>query len=202
MSGDALAAVPQSVGDTPVPSLAPVIKRISPAVVNIGTRGTVRERGSSNPLLEDPFFRRFFDVPPESGARERPFQSAGSGVIFRCRQGLHRHQRACHRECQRDHRHAAGWARPESRDRRQRPAVGCRGAEGQAGAVVADCVRRFIARRKSAILQSRSAIRSGCRTRSRRASSVASAARASIPTASRISSRPTPRSTRATRAAR
>ena len=65
-----------------MPSLAPMIKRISPAVVSIGTRGTVRERGQRNPLLEDPFFRRFFDVPPDQPSpRERPVQSAGSGVI-------------------------------------------------------------------------------------------------------------------------
>ncbi len=81
------AAIPQVVGETPVPSLAPMIKRISPAVVNIGTRGTVRDSGASNPLLEDPFFRRFFDVPPDSGPRERPFQSAGSGVIFDAAKG-------------------------------------------------------------------------------------------------------------------
>ena len=83
----ALAAMPSAVGDVPVPTLAPMIKRISPAVVNIGTRGTVRDSASSNPLLEDPFFRRFFDVPSEGGPRERPFQSAGSGVIFDAAKG-------------------------------------------------------------------------------------------------------------------
>ena len=63
-----------------MPSLAPMIRRVSPAVVSIGTRGTVREQGR-NPLLDDPFFRRFFNAPPDGGVRERPFQSAGSGVI-------------------------------------------------------------------------------------------------------------------------
>jgi len=82
-----VAAIPPAVGDTPVPTLAPMIKRVSPAVVNIATRGTIRERGPQNPLLDDPFFRRFFDVPPDSGARERPFQSAGSGVIFDAKNG-------------------------------------------------------------------------------------------------------------------
>jgi Do/DeqQ family serine protease len=75
------AALPQAIGDAPVPTLAPMIKRVSPAVVNIATRGTVRERTPQNPLLEDPFFRRFFDIP-DMGPRERQFQSAGSGVIF------------------------------------------------------------------------------------------------------------------------
>jgi Do/DeqQ family serine protease len=69
------------------PSLAPVVKRASPAVVNIATRGTITERGQRNPLLEDPFFRRFFDVP-EQGPRERQFQSAGSGVVIDAKGGL------------------------------------------------------------------------------------------------------------------
>jgi len=81
------AAMPAAVGDTPVPSLSPIVKKVSPAVVNIATRGTIRDRGPQNPLLDDPFFRRFFDVPPESGPRERPFQSAGSGVIFDAKAG-------------------------------------------------------------------------------------------------------------------
>jgi Do/DeqQ family serine protease len=83
------AAMPATVGDTPVPSLSPIVKKVSPAVVNIATRGTIRDRGPQNPLLDDPFFRRFFDVPPDNkdGPRERPFQSAGSGVIFDAKAG-------------------------------------------------------------------------------------------------------------------
>ena len=79
------AALPQAVGETPMPTLAPMIKRVSPAVVNIATRGTVRERPPRNPLLNDPYFRRFFDLP--EGPIERQFQSAGSGVIFDARNG-------------------------------------------------------------------------------------------------------------------
>jgi len=71
----------------PVPTLAPMLKRVSPAVVNIATRGTVQERAQRSPLLEDPFFRRFFDVP-DQGPRQRQFQSAGSGVVVDARQGL------------------------------------------------------------------------------------------------------------------
>jgi Do/DeqQ family serine protease len=81
------AAMPPAVGDTPLPTLAPMIRKVSPAVVNVATRGTMRARGSQNPLLDDPFFRRFFNVPPESVPRERPFQSAGSGVIFDAKNG-------------------------------------------------------------------------------------------------------------------
>ncbi len=80
------AALPPVGALAPVPTLAPMIKKVSPAVVNIATRGTVRDRGPANPLLDDPFFRRFFDAP-ESGTREHPFQSAGSGVIFDARNG-------------------------------------------------------------------------------------------------------------------
>jgi Do/DeqQ family serine protease len=87
IASPAPAAMPAMVGDTPVPSLSPIVKKVSPAVVNIATRGTIRDRGPQNPLLDDPFFRRFFDVPPDSGPRERPFQSAGSGVIFDAKAG-------------------------------------------------------------------------------------------------------------------
>jgi serine protease Do/serine protease DegQ len=78
----ASAQLPAQVGETPVPSLAPMVKRISPAVVNIATRGTVQEQ---NPLFNDPFFRRFFDIP--NTPRQRQFQSAGSGVIVDAKQG-------------------------------------------------------------------------------------------------------------------
>jgi Do/DeqQ family serine protease len=72
----------------PMPSLAPMVKRVSPAVVNIATRGTIKEKpGQRNPLLDDPFFRRFFDVPPDAKPRERQFQSAGSGVIVDAKNG-------------------------------------------------------------------------------------------------------------------
>jgi len=81
------AALPAVVGEMQVPSLSPMIKKVSPAVVNIATRGTIHEKGPQNPLLDDPFFRRFFDVPPDSGPHDRPFQSAGSGVIFDAKAG-------------------------------------------------------------------------------------------------------------------
>jgi Do/DeqQ family serine protease len=82
------AALPAPVADATFPSLAPMVKRISPSVVNIATRGTIKEQqGQRNPLLDDPFFRRFFDVPPDSKPRERQFQSAGSGVIVDAKNG-------------------------------------------------------------------------------------------------------------------
>jgi Do/DeqQ family serine protease len=81
-STDARAQLPGAVGETPVPSLSPMLKNVTPAVVNIATRGTVQQE---NPLLNDPFFRRFFDIP--NVPRERTFQSAGSGVIVDAKNG-------------------------------------------------------------------------------------------------------------------
>nr|MDP9115138.1 serine endoprotease DegQ [Acidobacteriota bacterium] len=60
---------------SPLPSLAPMVKRVSPSVVNIATRGTIKDRPGRNPLLDDPFFRRFFETPPDARPRERQFQS-------------------------------------------------------------------------------------------------------------------------------
>lgn len=78
----AQAQIPSQAGETPLPSLAPMLKRATPAVVNVQTRGTVQEQ---NPLFNDPFFRRFFDVPNQP--REREFQSAGSGVVVDAKNG-------------------------------------------------------------------------------------------------------------------
>src|ERR1700731_1503940 len=88
VSEPANAALPAIADAAPMPSLAPMVKRVSPAVVNIATRGTIKEEpGQRNPLLDDPFFRRFFDVPPDSKPHERQFQSAGSGVIVDAKNG-------------------------------------------------------------------------------------------------------------------
>ncbi|MFV1873801.1 MAG: Do family serine endopeptidase [Oleiphilus sp.] len=59
------------------PSLAPIIERTAPAVVNIATY-TVQKR--YNPLMRSPFFRHFFSFP-EDVEETRRVQSAGSGVI-------------------------------------------------------------------------------------------------------------------------
>jgi serine protease Do/serine protease DegQ len=77
------AALPAKVGGQALPSLAPLVDDASPAVVNIATRGTVN--APRNPLAEDPFFQRFFGVPPQQ--REREVRSAGSGVIVDAKKG-------------------------------------------------------------------------------------------------------------------
>jgi Do/DeqQ family serine protease len=72
-------AVPQSSAEIQL-SFSPLVKRVAPAVVNIFTRTTVRERRAS-PLFDDPFFRRFFGDRFPGGAQERSESSLGSGVI-------------------------------------------------------------------------------------------------------------------------
>jgi serine protease Do len=68
--------------DKPQPaSFAPVVKKVSPSVVNIYTAKMVRENPVMSPLLDDPFFRQFFGVPFENVPRERREKALGSGVI-------------------------------------------------------------------------------------------------------------------------
>ncbi len=78
------AGLPGVVDGEPLPSLAPMLERTTPSVVNIATRGSVQV--SNNPLLDDPFFRQFFNVPQRS--QRRATQSLGSGVIVDAAQGL------------------------------------------------------------------------------------------------------------------
>ena len=76
------AALPTEIDGQPLPSLAPVLEEVTPSVVNIYTQTRVRVR---SPLLSDPFFRRFFNVPDVP--RERLSQSLGSGVIVDAAEG-------------------------------------------------------------------------------------------------------------------
>tara|TARA_B100000446_G_scaffold174298_1_gene184031 strand:+ start:304 stop:1710 length:1407 start_codon:yes stop_codon:yes gene_type:complete len=72
------AALPSVTGEgDALPSLAPMLEKTSPAVVNIAIE--TRVRAARNPLMDDPFFRRFFNMPEQQ--RERRAASAGSGVI-------------------------------------------------------------------------------------------------------------------------
>ena len=65
------------------PTLAPLIDKVVPAVVNVAVKS--KEEMADNPLLKDPMFRRFFDVPESSVPRER--RSVGSGVIVDAKNG-------------------------------------------------------------------------------------------------------------------
>ena len=64
-----------------LPTLAPILEKVTPAVVNIAV--LQRSPEADNPLLRDPFFRRFFGMPPES----QPQIAAGSGVIVDAKNG-------------------------------------------------------------------------------------------------------------------
>src|SRR5258707_1330602 len=58
-----------------LPTLAPILEKVMPAVVNIAVLQKSPEE--QNPLMRDPFFRRFFGAPVQS----EPQIAAGSGVI-------------------------------------------------------------------------------------------------------------------------
>ena len=68
-------------GDGKVPTLAPLLEQVTPAVVNIAVLSRSPEQ--DNPMMQDPFFRRFFGLPEQS----RPQIAAGSGVIVDARNG-------------------------------------------------------------------------------------------------------------------
>jgi Do/DeqQ family serine protease len=67
-----------------VPTLAPLLREVTPAVVNISVQVTAPAR--QNPLMRDPFFRRFFEDLLEQ-PQQRPQLSAGSGVVIDARLG-------------------------------------------------------------------------------------------------------------------
>ncbi|QEP45059.1 DegQ family serine endoprotease [Ectothiorhodospiraceae bacterium BW-2] len=61
-----------------------MLERAVPAVVNIVTSTTLTVQ--QNPLLSDPFFRFFFDLPQMP--QQHKSQSLGSGVVIDAKQGL------------------------------------------------------------------------------------------------------------------
>lgn len=69
-----------------LPTLAPLLAEVTPAVVNISVES--RRTAEMNPLFNDPFFRRFFDMPPmPQQPVPRQQMSAGSGVIVDAEEG-------------------------------------------------------------------------------------------------------------------
>jgi len=88
----AAAALPAAAGTLPVavdgqqlPSLAPMLAKVSPAVVNISS--TSHKRVAVNPFFSDPFMRQFFGLPGVPPSRELVQQSLGSGVIVDASKG-------------------------------------------------------------------------------------------------------------------
>ena len=76
------AALPPAVDGQTLPSLAPMLEHVTPAVVNINSKTRVRVQ---NPFFDDPMFRRFFGMP--NGPREQVQQSLGSGVVVDAAKG-------------------------------------------------------------------------------------------------------------------
>ncbi|MEO6169709.1 MAG: Do family serine endopeptidase [Lysobacter sp.] len=76
----AAGALPTAVSGMPMPSLAPMLKRVLPAVVSVTSKQRVRV---NTPFGDDPVFRRMFGIP-----EERIAQSLGSGVIVDAKRGL------------------------------------------------------------------------------------------------------------------
>ncbi len=84
-SSRAFAVLPGYVNGQELPSLAPMLEKSMPAVVNISTTKNVNMR--ENPLLQDPFFKHFFQLPKQQ-RRQQQKNSLGSGVIIDSKQGL------------------------------------------------------------------------------------------------------------------
>src|SRR5205814_9784130 len=64
-----------------LPTLAPILEKVTPAVVNIAVLQATPEE--ENPLMRDPFFRRFFGMPQQA----EPQIAARSGVIVDAKNG-------------------------------------------------------------------------------------------------------------------
>src|SRR5690606_27022115 len=73
-------ALPAEVAGRALPSLAPMLEAVTPAVVSVHSTQRVRIQ---NPFFDDPIFRRMFPGVPQ----ERIRQSLGSGVIVDATQG-------------------------------------------------------------------------------------------------------------------
>ncbi|MBF0175331.1 MAG: DegQ family serine endoprotease [Magnetococcales bacterium] len=77
---------PTEVAGSPMPSLAPMLEKVMPSVVNIHT--STRLQVSDHPLLSDPLFRNFFDLPnARTQPREQIQRSLGSGVLMDAAKG-------------------------------------------------------------------------------------------------------------------
>ena len=75
-------ALPDSIDGQPMPSLAPLVQQVAPAVVNIRVSQTFNQRSPYG----DEMFRRFFGLPDMPGGSQE-IASAGSGVIVDAKNG-------------------------------------------------------------------------------------------------------------------
>lgn len=68
-----------------LPSLAPMLREVMPAVVNISVTSKVEVQNPFGPMMDDPNFRRFFGIPDQP--QQRQAQSLGSGTIVDAAKG-------------------------------------------------------------------------------------------------------------------
>ena len=80
LPSDCWAQIPDAIGGK-VPTLAPLVREVTPSVVNISVQGRVKEE---SPIYRDPRLREFYDG---SNAIEREVQAVGSGVIVDAQHG-------------------------------------------------------------------------------------------------------------------
>jgi serine protease DegQ len=78
-----IAVAQAQLGNSARPGMADLLEQVTPAVVNIAVKG--QASAPNNPLMNDPFFRRFFEMPEQPQMRET--QSVGSGVIIDAGEG-------------------------------------------------------------------------------------------------------------------
>ncbi len=79
----AQAALPLAVNGQEVPSLAPILETVTPAVVNISVSG----KKITQEAIPEPFRYFFGPNAPAEQVQERPFQALGSGVIIDAAKG-------------------------------------------------------------------------------------------------------------------
>ncbi|MCW8931771.1 MAG: DegQ family serine endoprotease [Gammaproteobacteria bacterium] len=76
-----------------LPTLAPMLEKITPAVVNISTKGKLKSRNQNYnqlpDILNDPFFKHFFkfNEPRHQQRPQQQIQALGSGVIVNAQKG-------------------------------------------------------------------------------------------------------------------
>jgi serine protease Do len=76
----ALAQMPE-LGGGKLPTLAPLVREVTPSIVNLSVQARVKE---NDPVRGDPMFREFRDVPKQF---ERQIRGVGSGVIVDAEHG-------------------------------------------------------------------------------------------------------------------
>ena len=67
-----------------VPSLAPMLEDVTPTVVNIYTISKAEEKTQQ---IDDPFLRKFFNIPGQQKSRKKNRAGLGSGVIINSKKG-------------------------------------------------------------------------------------------------------------------